>query len=571
MESKTNYQGNPETDYTKLGMKQYQQPPWAQKNLQKRANNNQIQKVKKALTQSVAGLKQDLLAELQSLPLYKTPLAKLGKLAQDEDATLKGELEELRSFIVPKDYTAKNLDVTFGEKQRLQGEIYQAKQELFKAKTGHDYSGYNARSIATILELGKWTDLSNPKSGSWYHGFNDNKLLDLVLLDDFDLMGIVKKALPFIATTAGPLLDTLIPGAGSMASGIINKFVSKEPMEKTTIAAGRVEQDNRSMIEYTSNYDIYAFDRVDVATIASTLLPGIYKNIARFDDAMPAARFTAFYEIPVIPSTTTGGYFFIFNGNTNFATIDLGRFISYTGPGSAMNPVTGAYIANSNIASPLTAAALNITAARLVGADISYKPTAISNTTYAVGQIDSYHDPSIYGSTADLITPSPYFSLTNIGFRPFYQRGPVTSEYSQVWYNPLDQQGFMSNQNSGNILSSPIVFLLSSGNTAGVQVGTIVVKLLFNVIPTAAGLSSLPVESPGVGPYTADVVDTFLTLTPQLYMSKESDRAALVSEMKASDMRYGTVCKIVNKRMQHIVTAQPYSGSGIGPQVFLEE
>jgi len=376
-------------------------------------------------------------------------------------------------------------------------------------------------------------------------GLSRDQAYELIALDDFtDFLETVSSYLPVVGPyiqTAKSVYDT----GSAIYNGVKNYMSNAVPMnEKTTIIGPKLNASNDRAVMKSSYLDKSLFDpnRVDVPSICAVICPQKYKVATRFDDVQPSAVLTGFWEIPVIPDPTTGAAFVVmFPGATTFTAL-ANAFIWYSNPGSAYNPTTGSY--NNfitNINSALYTSQSSLISARPVGFSTTYKSTVQNSTTYAVGQVDLYHDPA--SVNANYTSPSQNLSLTNIGYKPFYQRGAVTDTFSQIYYNPLDNYPYQSLNSVGGV--APIVYIFSGCNTSSVQVGTIIVHATWNVIPTPAGLSQLPVTAPGVGPATNALLDTMFTITPEVFMNDAKCNMELCKKLTAVTPTYETLLQVL--------------------------
>jgi len=379
-------------------------------------------------------------------------------------------------------------------------------------------------------------------------GLSRDQAYELIALDDFsDFLDTVSSYLPVVS----PYIDTaksVYNVGSSIYNGVKNYMTPSDRMnEKTTIMNTKLNASNDRALVKSSILDRSLFDpnRVDVPSLQAVLCPQKYKLSTRFDDVQPSAVLTGFYEIPVIPDTTTGAAFVvIFPGNACFSNVN-NAFIQYSYNSSLYNPATGVYTSGSTtyVPSALYQAGTAISGARPVGLSAYYKSTVQNSTTYAVGQVDVYHDPSSTGVSFSSGTAA--LTLTNIGYKPFYQRGAVTDTFTQTYYNPLDNYPFASAANGIVNSVAPIVFIFSGCNTSAVQVGTIVVHATWNVVPTPLGLSQLPVSAPGVGPATNAILDTIFTVCPEVFMNDIKCTMDLCKKLTAVEPTYSALLEIL--------------------------
>lgn len=515
-----------------------------------KADSKSIQKLQKNLNKQVSDIKQMLVETVKAQAHYQKPLKELLDTQAHDPKVLKSELDEIRYAVIPNNVPSSQAGISYSEKQGLMQRVYQAENELIRQKTGFEPSGENLRLIGEAT--GTW----DPNTLKWKPNFNDRIMRELILLDD-----IPSWLISGIKSVASTVLPTLAKKGLDYFTGTVTSKIDQLTQDKEVVSSTRQNKVNTTTQVVNSDDLIYEPTRVDVASLAGVLCPSIYKVVGRFDDVMPAAIYTGFFEIPVIPTTANGTFFFSINGFSFFNTGNF-DFITYTNAANTYNPVTGAYTGTlTNIDAPVFTGSTSVSAARIMGIEVSYKPTAVSNTQYAVGQVDMYHDPSMtLPLSAVSVSPSQYLSLTNIGYRPFYQRGPVISSFDQVWYNPLDLQDFTNSQSSGTY-NSPIIVIVSSANTSGVQVGTLVVHITYNVIPTSVGMSALPIQSPGVGPYTADIMDSVFTLAPQVFMANQKERLEIVKDLMVTQPLYRDQLKCITGKKLGNKTATPYSSS----------
>jgi len=180
--------------------------------------------------------------------------------------------------------------------------------------------------------------------------------------------------------------------------------------------------------------------------------------------------------------------------------------------------------------------------------------------------VDIYHDPSATDQLSNFASPSPLLSLTNIGYKPFYQRGAITDSYTQTYYNPLDNYSFVAANTYQ--CNAPIVYIFSGCNTSSVQVGTIVVHATWNVVPTSMGLSQLPVSAPGVGPATNALLDTMFTICPEVFMNDVKCNMDLCKRLSAANPTYTSLLQLlVTEQYSH---KQYYGGNSTQPQAIVE-
>lgn len=543
-----------------------------------------IQNLKAAIKKDIGAIRREILGVLKQQPDVGTPLDKLVAMYNaggEERDRLTRELDAIKHSVIPKDMQTSQTGVPYAEKEALQARVYKAENQLIKEKTGIAPSGENMRLIGS--KMGLYMD------GKWAPGMSDSKMREMILLDDFldTFKSIAKTALPFVSmipgvgSVAGPVLGVAnkllggdAVGAASEGASLIGKLLGN-PTGGVNHATTKTADFTKEMVSGTTVTDRniriqsikdarYRHDIVDINSLATTLAPEYFKYPAAFNDLQASAVYTGFYEIPVVPTTANGSFFFVLNTNQIFASAAM-NFVTYSGSTMTYIPTTGAFTGVASIIdNPGITNTNSVAAMRLVGATVTYKPTILTNTQYASGQIDMYHDPGINTPTTSYtVSPSNFLSLTNIGYRPFYQRGPVVQEFTQVWFNPLATQDFTPTSTTTTGVTSPITLIVSGANLNGVQIGTITVNLVWNVIPTPAGLAGLPMQLPGVGPLTSQYQASSYILAPQLYMTSLENRQMAISKMYDSDGSYSSVLKIATGATQHVShkKAHPYAPS----------
>jgi hypothetical protein len=478
-------------------------------------------------------------------------LDKLVKLAADKNG-----FQDYRSKTEIRDYM-RNMSAV-ANKSKTKSKLLRQAILAFDIKKLLSMPKYAEMDRSAILSL-----LSKDATAiSASTGITKDQAYELIALDDFsDFMDTVSTYLPVLSPYTD-VVKTAYNVGSSIYNGVKNYMTPSDRMnEKTTVMNTKVNASNDRSLARSSLLDKTLFDpnRVDVPSILAVICPSKYKLSTRFDDVQPSAILTGFFEIPVIPDATTGAAFVaIFPGNAAFVGSTY-SFILYSDTGSAYNPTTGAYNATyvTSQASSLSYSSTSITAGRPVGLSAYYKSTVQNSTTYAVGQVDLYHDPASAG--VSFATPSTALALNNIGYKPFYQRGAVTDSFTQVFYNPLDNYPFVSATDGLLNTQAPIVFVFSGCNTSGVQVGTIVVHATWNVVPTSAGLSQLPVSAPGVGPATNALLDTMFTVCPEVFMNDIKCNMDLCKKLSSTEPTYASLLEVlINEDYTH----RQYFGTG---------
>jgi hypothetical protein len=552
--------------YKSLGLKTYTKPDY----IAPQYNAQAVNKLKTAMKKDIQALKKEMrtaLSNKQQFPDQGKTLPTLVDKWNNGDETLREELNGIKYLVTPKDVTAKQAGISYQDKQNLLDRVYTAKQELFVEKTGFYPSGENLRKIGQALNL--YTDQQ------WSKGLNDTKMFEMVLLDDFSDMfkKIAGYALPLVknglkvASTVYPSLTPLTMASQMLesAQGYFSKPSKQEGADLVQTVMPTINKMSDTLnagVKQTR----FNMDAVDMSTIASVLGPEFYKNVGRFDDALPAATSTYFTEIPVIPATANGAFFFVLNNTINCA-INYQSFICYGNANAVYNPQTGAFDFTkvSNIQNPLLALNTTIAASRILGVSVTYVPNVQTNTNATSGQVELYHDPSLNLLATDFYaTPSPYLSQNNVGYKPFYQKGPVTQTLCQLYYNPLDNSPFIepTSAAANNMLSSPIVLIVSGANLTAQQIGTIQVNIVFNNTPTSTGLATQPISNPRLGPYTADFINSCLTEVPQIFMAPLETRMDIITKLLQTDERYGPLMETVTGCCTR--KKQPYQSSNNG-------
>jgi hypothetical protein len=372
----------------------------------------------------------------------------------------------------------------------------------------------------------------------------------------------------------GPVLaEQYMPGAGALVQGVadlatpyvlgsgqnqakaLSESANPGVRAKHTIDVSMPKQareqgivDNKNLLLKTTalNRPVLRHDLVDIPSIATVLCPEYYKSVARFDDAYPGAIYTTFDTVPVVPSTTTGGFFCVVNSaDNNISSSQALRYIGYTGATSNYNPAAGTYTSAITVPNPITSQLTNIASVRLVGCTVAWEPSVNFNSSLAIGQVDFWHDPSSISQQVDWNSGSGYLSLTNVGYKPFYQRGSIMQSYSQTVYNTLDQDSYESVLLSDPNIVKPTVFIVSGANLTGNEIGKLRITRVWNVIPTNQGLSSLAMNNPGVGPYTSDIMDSTFTLAPQIFVSSKDHKMNVIQMMKETDSTYSAVLDVI--------------------------
>jgi hypothetical protein len=518
--------------YAKFGLQNYQMPQWAMN--RKPPNQESISKVKKAMNRSIQELKKDLMIALSNKQQYPDAGKGIDDLltkAKAGDAKLMEELALIKSAVVPRDVTAKDADMTYNDKQALLKKMYSAENEIFFEKTGSLPSHANLEKIATVAGL------YNPGDKTWVQPWNHTKIRELVILDDWPSW--LTKAIKL----AKGIGEVVAPTLTNAISGFTESIVPSIYPNSVTTQATTINTKSDIMNSKSRMNPNFSPTAVDLDTIASTLTPELYKNVGRFDDAYPSSVSTYYQEIPVTPTTAGGTFFFILNNAQNFSA-NNGAFITYTTGTSTYVPSTGAYTGATSVINPIVSISSSIESSRILGVSVRINTIVPTSTNYSNGQWDIWHDPSQMDVTGNLTSPTALLTLTNVGYKPFYQRGPITKDYYQVMYNALDNRPFTSTADyDSNSLEAPIVCILTGGNLNAQQVATIGINIVYNNVPTATGLGTQPVRSPNLGPYTADLINSMLTFMPGAFQKNIAERSAAIQKAYMGDHEYTCVMK----------------------------
>jgi hypothetical protein len=548
-----------QASYKDFGLKQYMDQS---KYEHKSASSASVQKLKDAMKKDISSLRKEIRSALGNKAQFPDTGKGIKELANDvlsesTRAAVMKELADIKNIIIPKDVESSQAGVKYQDKLALENRVYAAENALFMEKTGFKPSSENLKLLGEKLKLYNGT--------KWIDGMNDTKMRELVLLDDFPsllktgisaLSAVIPSLAPF-APAAGQIIDAITGVKADQGLNMENsyqdraKYISKQQPVINQIS------DTMSVASRPSRFEP---DAVDLSSIATILCPEMYKNVCRYDDALPSSTSTYFVEIPVIPTTANGTFFFFINPAISI----LGgafSFISYTNAASTYSPASGTFTGNIGLGNPTISLSSTIQASRVAGLTVTYVPNTNTSTNLTNGQIEMWQDPAFQGQPTDFASPTGYLTQLNIGYKPFYTKGPVTQEQCAVYYNTLDDTPFTDTTGTSDVVEGPIVLILTGASTSGQQIGTIMVNIVFNNTPTSAGLATQPVRNPGLGPFTADFINSCLTDTPQLFMSTLPVRSELITRLANTDCRYRSMMEataaLCVKKNYHLPSAAP--------------
>jgi len=208
------------------GLKQYERPNY------KKPSNDQtnVKKMQQALKKTVADFKKEMiqaLADKTKFPDAGTDLGTLAAKIKDRDQATWQELADIKNISYPRSVSNTAVGINQADREALKQSIYKAKQELFQEKTGFYPSGENLKTIGRYVGL--YGD------SGWLKDFNDTKMLELVLLDDF--CDYFKKAAGF----ALPMLSKMpyVGPAATILSGLmgVGKDIGIDSYDKSAIVS----------------------------------------------------------------------------------------------------------------------------------------------------------------------------------------------------------------------------------------------------------------------------------------------------------------------------------------------
>lgn len=561
------------------------QPEW--KKSRRGPDEKALADFKKNLKSSTKMLQETLVETINQLKDKGKGIRELAnKVKSSEKDTVMEELNAIKKALFENGVTAKEAGISYSERESFKIRARDAERSLFKLKTGLEPSADNLHAIGTYCGL--------YNNGEWVEGFNNTRMLELVLLDDWPewLSKAIKYLKSLLPTIIPHVADMVLPGSGQVLQGLKPYVLGSGDNQAKAIEAetfpgvskrstvdvsmpkherqeGLVNHKNSLLKVNQMTKSVLKPDLVDIPSIATVLCPEYYKAVARFDDAYPGSIYTTFETVPVVPSTTTGGFYCVVNtADDNIGDTSAYRYMSYSTATSAYNPATGAYTSATTVANPLSSQTANIASVRLVGCTVAFEPSVNFNSSLAIGQVDFWHDPSSISDTTNWNSPTPYLSLNNVGYKPFYQRGSIMQSYSQTLYETLDQNSYEPTTANATNVTRPIVFILSGGNLSGNEVGKIRVTRVWNVVPTNAGLASLAMQNPGVGPYTSDILDSTFTLAPQIFVASKEHKMAVIQAMKETDSTYGAVLDCILSCTYERKHSLPFHEFQNGPSEF---
>jgi hypothetical protein len=477
---------------------------------------------------------------------------KLSELKEDLREKNK-ESDQIKEFMdMMKNMTKSTSKTRSGQKRN--------RNLLNRALTRFDINKIRNSTNRSVSDIVKELELDVPQI-MYSFSLTKAEALELIALDDWTdvLTSIVTKALPY----AGMAKDIYDTGKGIYDSYRTQVSVPVDPssMYKEIYAPTLYDVTQTRARVGASTKMKFRYDWVDIPTICNQLNPESYKGVSRFDDVLPAAPFQVFFEIPVIPSATTGAGFVLINLNPYPASLQsLASLVTYTTATNTYNPVSGAYITTAGTITYVDngvstqVGAGNLQQVRASAAAISYESTVPVNTTNANGQIEIWHDSALDCSPAPFASTGSNVTQTNVGLRPFYQRGPVTTSYNQLYYNDLDNQPFISVLTSTGGVVAPIMLILSGGNTNSVQVGVLTVRVIYNVTPGPNGYSTFNMQNPGFGPATGDLLSSLYTVAPDIWMAPQSVRSKICSALVS--LAEPTFESVINTIMSFEVNAK---------------